>query len=284
MQIPDRESVRYFVVGKDTFLWYHNPIETKGNGPMERYFEINEKGHNIRCKLYCSDLQDIRKIVVFAHGFGGHKDNSAAEKFAQRMTGKYRGTALVTFNWPCHGDDVKKKLTLEDCTTYLAMVVDFLRNKYDQAEFYAYGTSFGGYLMLKFIAEQGSPFRKIALRCPAVNMYDVLAHTIMANGDFEKLRKGKEISVGFDRKVPVSPRFLEELQVHDIRKLDFLDWAEDLLVLHGTADEIVPFDETQKFCEEQLIEFVSIEGADHRFRDPKKMDQAMKLILEFLQF
>ena len=251
---------------------------------MERYFEINENGHNVRCKISCGDLQDIRKIVVFGHGFGGHKDNSAAEKFAQRMTSKYRGTALVTFNWPCHGDDVKKKLALEDCGAYLALVVNFLRKKYDQAELYAYGTSFGGYLMLKFIIEQGSPFRKITLRCPAVNMYEVLTRTIMENEELDKLRKGKEISVGFDRKVPVSPRFLEELQEHDVRERDYLDWAEDMLILHGTADEIVPFDAAQKFCEEQLIEFVPVEGADHRFRDPKKMDQAMKLILEFFQF
>lgn len=251
---------------------------------MERYFEINEGGHNVRCKLYCGDVHDIRKIVVFGHGFGGHKDNGAAEKFAHRMISKHKGTALVTFNWPCHGDDVKKKLALEDCNTYLSLVVDSLRRRYEGTALYAYGTSFGGYLMLKFIAEQGNPFCKIALRCPAVNMYDVLTGAIMAADEMEKLQKGREISVGFDRKIPVSPRFLEELQVNDIRKLDYLEWAEEILVLHGTADEIVPFSAAQAFCEEQLIEFVPIEGADHRFRDMKKMDQAMKLILEFYQF
>lgn len=251
---------------------------------MERYFEINEGGHNVRCKLYCGDVHDIRKIVVFGHGFGGHKDNGAAEKFAHRMISKHKGTALVTFNWPCHGDDVKKKLALEDCNTYLSLVVDSLRRRYEETALYAYGTSFGGYLMLKFIAEQGNPFCKIALRCLAVNMYDVLTGAIMAADEMEKLQKGREISVGFDRKIPVSPRFLEELQVNDIRKLDYLEWAEEILVLHGTADEIVPFSAAQAFCEEQLIEFVPIEGADHRFRDMKKMDQAMKLILEFYQF
>ena len=150
---------------------------------MERYFEINESGHNIRCKLYCTDPRTVDKIVVFGHGFGGHKDNGAAKTFAERMLSKYKGTALVTFNWPCHGDDVKKKLYLEDCGTYLELVVRYLQQKYDTQELYAYATSFGGYLTLKYIVENGDPFRKIALRCPAVNMYDVLTRAIVAADD-----------------------------------------------------------------------------------------------------
>lgn len=251
---------------------------------MERYFEINENGHNIRCKLYCADPRSIRKVTVFCHGFGGHKDNSAAAKFAERMLSKYKGTALVTFNWPCHGDDVKKKLTLEDCITYLDIVVRYLQEKYGADALYAYGTSFGGYLTLEYIARKGNPFQKIALRCPAIRMYDVLTGAIMVSGDVERLQKGKEILVGFDRKVPVSPQFLQSLADHDIRKFDFLDYAEDILILHGTADEIVPMEMARTFCEDQLIEFVPVEGADHRFRNPHCMDLAMKQILEFFRF
>lgn len=249
---------------------------------MERYFEVNEKGHNIRCKLYCNDLRDIRRIVVFGHGFGGHKDNGAAEKFAQRMLSKYKGTALVTFNWPSHGDDVKKKICLSDCSDYLELVVSWLKKKYNTEELHAYATSFGGYLMLKYIAERGNPFRKIALRCPAVNMYEVLTRAIMASEELETLRKGRDVQVGFDRKILVSPQFLEELREKDIQNWDYLDFAEDILILHGTEDEIVPFEAAREFCEEKLIEFIPVEGADHRFRSQKAMDQAIKLILDFL--
>lgn len=250
---------------------------------MERYFEINENGHNIRCKIYCSDLRNIQKIVVFLHGFGGHKDNSAAQKFAERMLSKVKGMALVTFNWPAHGDDVKKKLCLEDCSAYLELTVRHLQNKYNPRDLYAYGTSFGGYLALKYIAEKGNPFRKIALRCPAVNMFDVLTHTIISSGDLEKLQKGKDIPVGFDRKVPVSARFLEELRENDIRRYNYLDYAEDMLILHGTKDEIVPYDDACAFAEENLIEFIPVPGADHRFRGQASMEQAIKAILEFFQ-
>ena len=248
---------------------------------MERYFEINEQGHNIRCKLYCRDLHTIRQVVVFCHGFGGHKDNSAAAKFAERLISKHKNAALVTFNWPCHGDDVKKKLSLDLCMTYLDLVLRHVREKFGTAEVYSYATSFGGYLTLLYLHRAGNPFRKIAMRCPAVPMYEVLMDTIATAGDAENLRKGREVALGFDRKVPVSPAFLRELEENDIRKLDFLDWAEDILILHGSQDEIVPFAEAEAFCENQLIEFVPVEGADHRFRNQRAMDQAIKSILEF---
>lgn len=248
---------------------------------MERYFEINELGHNIRCKLYYRDIHAIRQVVVFCHGFGGHKDNAAAAKFAERLTSKHKYAALVTFDWPCHGGDVKKKLTLDLCMSYLDLVLRHVEAKFHTEVLYCYATSFGGYLTLLYLSRMGNPFRRIALRCPAVPMAEVLLNTIAGAGDAEQLRKGREVAVGFDRKVPVSPAFLHELEENDIRNYDYLDWAEDILILHGTQDEIVPIRAAEDFCEQNLIEFIPIEGADHRFRDSRAMDRATKEILEF---
>lgn len=248
---------------------------------MHRYFEINESGHNIRCKIYYQNLKDIRRIVLFGHGFGGHKDNGAAEKFAMRLITKYKGCAMVTFDWPGHGDDVKKGFHLEDCMIYLRLVLEYVCQKYQTDEIYSYATSFGGYVTLKYILENGNPFRKIALRCPAVNVYDVMTTTIMSPTDHERLKKGKDIPVGFDRKVMIGMSLLEEMKANDIQQLDFIDYAEDILIIHGTEDEIVRFDVVRDFAENNVIEFVPVEGADHRFRNERKMEIAMKTILDF---
>lgn len=248
---------------------------------MVRYFQVNENGHSIRCKLYCREPKDIGRIVLFCHGFGGHKDNAAAEKFADRLITKYKNVALVTFDLPCHGEDVKKKLVLDHCTDYLHQVTLYLQRTFSPERLYAYATSFGGYLLLSYISQHGSPFCKIALRCPAVDMYQVMTNFIAASPDADKLQKGKEILLGFDRKVPVSLAFLHALQQQDIRSRDYLDFAEDMLILHGTADEIVPFDSAYRFAEDNLIEFVPVEGADHRFRHGGSMEFAIKHILDF---
>ena len=248
---------------------------------MHRYFEINENGHNIRCKIYCHNLKDIRRIVLFAHGFGGHKDNGAAEKFALRLVTKYKGSAMVTFDWPGHGEDVKKSFHLEDCMIYMRLVLEYIGQKYQTDEIYSYATSFGAYLTLKYISEHGNPFKKIVLRCPAVDVYDVMTTTIISPNDYERLKKGKEVLVGFDRKVMIGMSLLEEMKANDIRQLDFIDYAEDILIIHGTEDEIVAFDVVRDFAENNVIEFAPVEGADHRFRNERKMEIAIKTILDF---
>ena len=248
---------------------------------MHRYFEINENGHNIRCKIYCHDLKDIRRIVLFAHGFGGHKDNGAAEKFALRLITKYKDSAMVTFDWPGHGEDVKKSFHLEDCMIYLRTVLEYVCQKYQTNEIYSYATSFGAYLTLKYINENGNPFKKIVLRCPAVNVYDVMRTTIMFPNDYERLEKGKVVPVGFDRKVMIEMSLLEEMKANDIQQLDFIDYADDILIIHGTEDEIVAFDVVRDFAENNVIEFAPVEGADHRFRNERKMDTAIKMIFDF---
>ena len=247
---------------------------------MHRYFEINGQGHNVRCKLYCNKPGPAGRAVIFCTGFAGHKDNRAAEGFAEKTLSKHKDVNVIVFNWPAHGDDVKKKLTLEDCEVYLDLVIREAGERFGARELYAYAASFGGYLALKYISERGNPFRKLALRCPAVDMYGVLTRTIMKSDDYDRILKGKDVPVGFDRKITVTRSFLEELQANDLRQRDYLNWAEDMLILHGTADEVVPFADGKAFAEDNLIEFLPVEGADHRFQNPVHMSLATKAVLQ----
>ncbi len=248
---------------------------------MEKYFEINGQGHNIRCKMYYRDLSTVSRAVVFCTGFAGHKDNNAAKGFAEKLLSKQKDTAVIVFNWPAHGDDVKKKISLEDCDTYLGMVVDEVKEKYGSGGVYCCAVSFGGYLVLKYISEHGSPFRKIGLRCPAVDMYDVLTKNIMKSGEAEQIARGKDASVGFDRKITVTKDFLDGVRDNDIRQRDYLEYAEDILIVHGTKDEVVPFESGRDFAENNIIEFKAVEGADHRFQNPAHMSLSNKYIMEF---
>lgn len=248
---------------------------------MYKYFEINADGNNVRCKLYYKDKPHAEKAVVFCTGFAGHKDNNAANGFAEKLLSKHKDVIVAVFNWPAHGDDVKKKLELADCDTYLGLVIRELRTKFGVRELYAYSTSFGGYLVLKYISEHENPFRKIALRCPAVDMYDVLTRTIMQGDEYDRIMKGKDILIGFDRKITVTRKLLDDLQANDIRQRDYLDCAEDILILHGTADEVVPFDSGREFAENNLIEFIPVEKADHRFQNPVHMSLANKYVMQF---
>lgn len=251
---------------------------------MEKYFNINERGCSVKCKLYYSDIKSIKRAVVCGHGFSGHKDNKAAQRFADYVLKKHRDIALITYNSPCHGDDVKKKLTLDDCALYIELVTDYAKKHFKTDELYVYATSFGGYLFLKYIAEHGNPYRKIALRCPAVNMYEVFSSGIVKPEELKALSRNKPIAVGFDRKIKVTRDFLNELKENDIAVNDYTAFSDNILILHGTKDEIVSFDYVRRFSEDNSIGFIPVENADHRFTDPNTMNVAVKAIYEFFEF
>jgi alpha-beta hydrolase superfamily lysophospholipase len=251
---------------------------------MYKYYEINAPGHNVRCKVYYKERAVADNAVIFCTGFAGHKDNRAAEVFAERALSKQKNLIVVVFNWPAHGDDVKKKLDLKDCDTYLDLVISDAKTRFGVQKLYSYTTSFGGYLVLKYISKHGNPFQKIAIRCPGVDMYDVLTRTIIRNDELDRIMKGKDVLVGFDRKIVVSRSLLDELKTNDIRQRDFLEWADSILILHGTADEVVSFDSSKAFAEDNLIEFIPVEKADHRFQNPTHMSLANKYVMEFFGF
>ena len=246
----------------------------------EQAYTVSRNGCNVSCKLYYEDKKAIRGVVLFGHGFGGHKDNRAAERFAQRALDKLK-LCTVTFNWPCHGDDVRKKLRLADCDGYLTAVIEDIQARYGHPRLLGYATSFGGFLFLKYMADHGDPFEKLALRCPAVDLYGIQTERIMTPAERERIERGKEAMVGFDRKVALDRTYLEEIRSVDLFRLDFTPYMGQVLILHGTRDEIVPLDMVRRFADDQLMELVLIDNADHRFQDPRAMDDAIKSIMEF---
>lgn len=250
----------------------------------QKYFDIIIRdGCEIKCKLYTIPSQKIKRVVLFGHGFCGHKENRAAEKFASYFLSKTEDAAVFTFDWPCHGVDVGTELRIEDCNTYLKYILEYINNDLLCSEIYGYATSFGGYLFLQYIYNADNPFQKIALRCPAVNMHDVLWDRIISPEDMKKIQSGGRIETGFDRKVMVDSIFLRELQNLDIQKYDYKAFTGSIKIWHGTEDEIVPFEKSKKFAEENQIEFVPVDEADHRFLDSDKMDQVIQEISCFFK-
>ncbi|MED9970062.1 MAG: prolyl oligopeptidase family serine peptidase [Ruminococcus sp.] len=247
----------------------------------EKNFYVNESGASIHCKIYCSDIKNLKRVVLYGHGFGGHKDNKAAERFAKKATAKRKDLGVVTFNLPCHGDDVRKTLVLSDCGEYITLVLNHIKTRFKVSEIYGYATSFGGYLFLKYISENGNPFKKLALRCPAIDMYSVITASIMTENDKKALLHNKPVSVGFDKKIKINKAFIDDLKAYDIRKYDYSDRCDDILIIHGTKDEVVPIESSKEFADNNFIDFIAVENADHRFVDPLLMDNAIRDIIVF---
>ena len=251
---------------------------------MEKKFDINEEGLSIRCKLFCRNsdktVREFSHIAIITHGFGSHKNTAGTANFGEHLVAKYKGYAAIAFDWPCHGDDARKKLSVDECLEYLRHVVSYAKKKFQADHIYNYSTSFGAYLILRYIKEQENPFTKIVLRSPAVNMLESMSNHI-SDEDRDKLSKGKEIQVGFERKMKMDQKFLEDLKAFDLSKQEYFDFADDLLIIHGTEDQMIPIEKVQTFAEDNVIEYISVEGANHPFQNPNHMAMAISKIVEF---
>ena len=160
------------------------------------------------------------------------------------------------------------------------MVVGYAKDELHAEHVYNYSVSFGSYLTLLYIQRVGNPFTRIALRSSGIGMYQLMLNNVDPN-DIPKLERGKEVEVGFERKMKIDQKFLHDLKDGDVTKLEYFDWADDMIMLHGTEDEYVPYEQAQEFADNNVIEFTLVEGADHPFRNPKYMDLAIHTVVEF---
>ena len=250
---------------------------------MEKYFSVNESGCSIRCKIYQNEGIRPTRVILFGHGFGGHKDNRAAARFAGKYLSKRKDAAVITFDLPCHGTDARKKLVFADCAMYIDLMRAWIDSKYQAPDVCVYATSFGGFVFLDYIRRSGNPFRRIALRCPAVKMYEALTTGILTDENRQMLEKGKPVLAGFDRKIQIDGAFLQDLKAADLSGFDFSVFTDELLLLHGTKDEVIPYETVREFAEENVLELLTVENADHRFTDPKLMDYAIHEIICFFE-
>ena len=223
-------------------------------------------------------------VLICCHGFTGSRNSFSTSTLAERISSEYKNTNVLSFDWPGHGDEIDRELTLERCDEYLTKVIEAARKYFPKADLYANGTSFGGYLLLKYISDHGNPFKKIVMRSTAVTMHDVLTKTIMSEDDKRTIADGETAYIGFDVKVPVTAPFVESLAEEDIRKNDYRSFRSDILMIHGTSDELVPYSDAVAFAEKQGIALYTVDGADHRFCDRSLRENAITRACEFFDF
>ena len=251
---------------------------------MEKHFDINEQGYSIRCRLFYGEhnkaARSFENIVIVTHGFGSSKETAGTATFGEHLVAKYKDFGALAFDWPCHGMDARKKLSVKECLTYLSIVCEYCKKEFQAKALYIYSTSFGGYLTLRYIIEVGNPFKKIALRCPSIHMFEAMGNHL-SDTDYAKLEKGKEISVGYERKMKMDKAFMEELKAFDVADHEYFDFADDMLIIHGTKDEMIPIEDTRTFADNNVIEFIPVEGANHPFQNPNHMELAISKIIEF---
>ena len=114
-------------------------------------------------------------------------------------------------------------------------------------------------------------------------MYDSMSNHIAEDG-FAKLKKwqGNPRSAS-NGKLKIDQTFMDDLQSFDVNNHEYFDVADDILIIHGTKDEMIPIALSRQFAENNVIEFYPVEDANHPFQNPNHMALAIHKIIEFFR-
>lgn len=223
------------------------------------------------------------KSVLAVHGFGGSKDSLAIEGLAQRLCDK--GFRVAAPDLPCHGErtENERELTPERCLSDILAVECWLRGL--GGEVSAFGTSFGGCLLLKLMELYGNSFRKVALRVPAVNMADSLIRCMRLFQPEFTLDAAKQsgFHVKMSRELNIPYEFYSMLlELNEVRHSDIWD-SPDVLAVYAGLDELVARADTEEFLRlNPHIQRLCIEETGHRMLRPEHLAQALDRAAEHL--
>ena len=212
-------------------------------------------------------LKSIEHIVLYGSDFGKKADTASGEQLALFLNREKSNTAVIAFDWPCHGSDQSDSFRLADCSQYLLRLTEYIHTRFNPNAISVYAVGFAANQVLRYIREYKNPFHRIVLRSPILNMYDVLINRILSEENRKDLLKGREVNIGLNR--PVSKTQIKALLSEDIALDSFAEYCDDICIIHGTEDEIVPVEHVKTFAAiNQIEDTLLIEAADHGLTDP----------------
>ena len=234
--------------------------------------------YEVKCKLFLPGNGVIKRIILGVHGFAGDKESSMLSRLAESAT--LEETALVCFDFPAHGESAHTEdlLTIANCVQDLLCVAEWTRDQYPDAERYIFATSFGGYISL-LCTNELSDF-SFVLRAPAVTMPKCLLNSVL-KVTREEFERGGVLQCGFERKINLPFAFYEEMLQYDPIKKDY---QQQMLIIHGDSDDVVPYSDVVLFCQRHpQMKFITIKGADHRFKKPGEVERIIDETMWFIR-
>lgn len=235
------------------------------------HFDLNGPHHPIPCKAFLPQSAPSW-VVLGVHGFAGDKDSSVLTALGEALTA--RGDALVCFDLPAHGTSTAPDhhLRPEVCKDDLCFLAEYVVKGWPEARRGLFATSFGALITLLCRDELGQ-FQPL-LRAPAITMAQTFPEVILPCRVEEYERDGGAWC-GFERQMFVPWAFYTDLLAAPIPAPD-----RDTLVIHGTADDLIPFEAVADWtAHNPHLKLHPIPGADHRFKGEGELEAILTLAL-----
>lgn len=240
-----------------------------------------KNGYNISYEETIPENPDV--IVVAMHGFAGDKESGFIKELEKEVNN--RNCGLIRFDWPGHGESEANgdNLTIKNCVSDIKSIIEHIKERYPESKLVACSTSFGGYLTLVYNSLYPEEFEHLILRSPAIKMYDVLNNNIMTREHKNDLNTNGYFEYGFERLLKVNKKLLDELYFYNISKMYDKNICDNISIIHGTNDDVVPYEDSLEFSEIHKCSLTPIIGADHRYKKDGELEQVINASINIIE-
>lgn len=219
-------------------------------GSWEEIWLDAEDGGRVNCVLF--HTEQPKGVVLYTHGNSGNIETSApgAWKMVQR-----NGYDMLAVDYRSFGKS-RGDLSQEGMYMDVEAAWQYLRSRYSAERITIFGSSMGSGLA-SHVAKIHPP-KKLILQAAYTSIKDV------AQGNYPWLPIGLLIKYPFPS--------LENLK----------EISSDILILHGTADGVIPYEHGQALAEAApKAKFISLKGAGHNnIRDYPEFHRAFDTFLQ----
>lgn len=251
---------------------------------MQKAVEITYNGKTLRGMVHIPKNSGGKvPMVAMYHGFTGNKVEShfIFVKMSRKLEEAGIGSIRFDFYGSGESDGYFKEMTFSGELEDARHIIEFVKNEpyTDTSNIGVLGLSMGGAIAGIIANEYKYLVKSLVLWAPAFNMKDIIYQ--QANGEAGKiLEKQGYVDIGAHA---ISREF-----VNDIINIDIYDkskgYKNDVLIVHGTNDEAVPYNVSDKILETVYVhnaKRIPIDGSDHTFT---RLDWENKAITESANF
>lgn len=234
-------------------------------------------GKNTLCGVL-SVPEGASTVVVISHGFTSSKDSRIYCELQEMINA--RGIGTLRYDYYGHGESSGKfeDITLSSACSSVYSAVDFTRQqgKYDVA---LLGASFGG--LISIIGASVKHVKALVLKSPVTDPVKFWRSRL---GD-EGIRKWEKEGVlhydNLGEKYDLKPGFWQNINYYDMPLL-VRGVSCPTLIVHGSADTVVPIEQSRELAERTGAQLKVIEGADHAYSDPAHYEECKGVMVDFL--
>lgn len=247
---------------------------------MNKEMILGRNGYHIPCLHTITG--DENKVAIVIHGFGSSKESPTGMMLADALPAKGMGT--LAFDFPAHGDSPVDgtMLTVKHCIDDLAAAEQRVIELAPDAELFYFGSSFGAYILLFYLAEREHRGAKAFLRSAAVEMPKLFHNKTEQEQNFLAEHGYLMVDRGYVRPLKLTKAFFEDLDHHDIFQM-YKQGAAELAMVHGSEDETASPRAAERFAEKYGAELTMISGGDHRLARTGMPSRVLELTEAFFE-